>query len=285
MADAIILIDHLRGSLRGTRQAFPVGTRVRLGRHPDGEVVFHPRRDLEASSRHAELVPVPQAREADDGAGAGPEDRDRDGRKDAAAKVEDAADRVGEEVARVPEAERGGAIRASGPVRSAGARRIRQGSAVPVSYDETPKTAPGPLPKTASRARVRAAEAVPAPLGELDLASDIGSTAAPAGAGTGAAASEEYLLRDVGSSNGTFVGGRPCTELRLSWGVPVIVDFGLKGPRVRVYVGPAERVPAREDLSAAHRVLTGMRSRRRRIVLWCALVLALAAAVAWVSVV
>jgi len=64
MHAARVVIDHVRGSRRGKRQEFPLGARVRFGRHPENEVVFHPRRDLDASSRHAELVP-------DAGAGSG----------------------------------------------------------------------------------------------------------------------------------------------------------------------------------------------------------------------
>jgi hypothetical protein len=55
--EARIVIDHVRGSRRGKRQEFPLGARVRFGRHPANEVAFHARRDLDASSRHAELVP------------------------------------------------------------------------------------------------------------------------------------------------------------------------------------------------------------------------------------
>lgn len=56
--EARIVIDHVRGSRRGKRQEFPLGGRVRFGRHPQNEVAFHARRDLDASSRHAELVPA-----------------------------------------------------------------------------------------------------------------------------------------------------------------------------------------------------------------------------------
>lgn len=50
-----VVIDHLAGSRRGQRQEFPASTRVRFGRHPDCEVSFDPHRDIDASSRHAEL--------------------------------------------------------------------------------------------------------------------------------------------------------------------------------------------------------------------------------------
>lgn len=57
--EARIVVDHVRGTRRGNRQEFPLGARVRFGRHPQNEVAFHARRDLDASSRHAELVPGP----------------------------------------------------------------------------------------------------------------------------------------------------------------------------------------------------------------------------------
>ncbi len=56
-----VVIDHVAGSRRGQRQEFPVGARLRFGRHPECEVSFDPQRDIDASSRHAEL------RSADDG--------------------------------------------------------------------------------------------------------------------------------------------------------------------------------------------------------------------------
>lgn len=46
----------MSGSRRGQRQAFGAGERVRFGRHPECEVSFDAHRDLDASSRHAELV-------------------------------------------------------------------------------------------------------------------------------------------------------------------------------------------------------------------------------------
>jgi len=50
-----VVIDHIAGSRAGQRQEFPAGDRVRFGRHPDCEVSFDPHRDIDASSRHAEL--------------------------------------------------------------------------------------------------------------------------------------------------------------------------------------------------------------------------------------
>jgi pSer/pThr/pTyr-binding forkhead associated (FHA) protein len=52
------VIDHLVGSRRGQRQEFPAESRVRFGRHPECEVSFDPHRDIDASSRHAELRSV-----------------------------------------------------------------------------------------------------------------------------------------------------------------------------------------------------------------------------------
>jgi pSer/pThr/pTyr-binding forkhead associated (FHA) protein len=53
-----VVIDHLAGSRRGQRQEFAADTRVRFGRHPECEVSFDPHRDIDASSRHAELRSV-----------------------------------------------------------------------------------------------------------------------------------------------------------------------------------------------------------------------------------
>lgn len=53
-----VVIDHLAGTRRGQRQELPADGRIRFGRHPDCEVAFDPVRDIDASSRHAELRPV-----------------------------------------------------------------------------------------------------------------------------------------------------------------------------------------------------------------------------------
>jgi pSer/pThr/pTyr-binding forkhead associated (FHA) protein len=50
-----VVIDHVAGSRAGQRQEFSAGARVRFGRHPECEVSFDPSRDIDASSRHAEL--------------------------------------------------------------------------------------------------------------------------------------------------------------------------------------------------------------------------------------
>jgi pSer/pThr/pTyr-binding forkhead associated (FHA) protein len=53
-----VVIDHVAGSRRGQRQEFASSARVRFGRHPDCEVSFDAHRDIDASSRHAELRPL-----------------------------------------------------------------------------------------------------------------------------------------------------------------------------------------------------------------------------------
>ncbi|MEZ4404820.1 MAG: FHA domain-containing protein [Kofleriaceae bacterium] len=51
----LVIVDHLSGSRRGQRQELASGARARFGRHPDCEVSFDAHRDIDASSRHAEL--------------------------------------------------------------------------------------------------------------------------------------------------------------------------------------------------------------------------------------
>jgi hypothetical protein len=50
-----IVVDHIAGSRRGQRQELAPADRVRFGRHPESDVMFDAHRDLDASSRHAEL--------------------------------------------------------------------------------------------------------------------------------------------------------------------------------------------------------------------------------------
>jgi pSer/pThr/pTyr-binding forkhead associated (FHA) protein len=50
-----VVVDHVAGSRRGQRQEFPADRRVQFGRHPDCEVSFDPHKDIDASSRHAEI--------------------------------------------------------------------------------------------------------------------------------------------------------------------------------------------------------------------------------------
>lgn len=58
MSDALVIVDHLSGSRRGQRQELQSTARTRFGRHPDCEVSFDAHRDIDASSRHAELRPT-----------------------------------------------------------------------------------------------------------------------------------------------------------------------------------------------------------------------------------
>lgn len=55
---ARIVIDHVDGTRRGQRQELEAHERIRFGRHPECEVSFDAHRDIDASSRHAELRPV-----------------------------------------------------------------------------------------------------------------------------------------------------------------------------------------------------------------------------------
>jgi V8-like Glu-specific endopeptidase len=50
-----IVVEHLQGSRRGQRQIFDLVPCLRFGRHPENDVAFDPHRDLDASTRHAEL--------------------------------------------------------------------------------------------------------------------------------------------------------------------------------------------------------------------------------------
>jgi len=59
-----VVIDHLSGTRRGQRQELSPDARVRFGRHPECEVSFDAVRDIDASSRHAELRP-PSASQRD----------------------------------------------------------------------------------------------------------------------------------------------------------------------------------------------------------------------------
>ena len=108
-----IIVDHIKGSRRGQRQMFPDVARLSIGRHPKCDVSFDAHRDLDASSRHAEL---------------------------------------------------------------------RQEG-------------------------------------------------------------ERYVLCDVGSSNGTFVGGNRVSEVAVEVGEPIVVEFGGGGPQLRVWVGSDDMTP------------------------------------------
>ena len=51
-----LVIDYLSGAQRGQRQVLALTQTVTFGRHPDNMVSFDARADIDASSRHAELV-------------------------------------------------------------------------------------------------------------------------------------------------------------------------------------------------------------------------------------
>ncbi|SRR5258706_15270082 len=114
-----VVIDHVAGARRGQRQELDANKRIRFGRHPECEVAFDAHRDIDASSRHAELR----------------------------------------------------------------------------SREPSPTTQP---------------EAAP-----------------PNG----------WVLVDLGSSNGTYVDGRRITEALVAQNVPLDLQFGPGGPRVRMFVG------------------------------------------------
>ena len=51
-----LVIDYLSGARRGQRQILKLEGPVTFGRHPENMVVFDAQADIDASSRHAELV-------------------------------------------------------------------------------------------------------------------------------------------------------------------------------------------------------------------------------------
>ena len=51
-----LVIDYLSGARLGQRQIVEVDGSVTFGRHPDNMVVFDATADIDASSRHAEIV-------------------------------------------------------------------------------------------------------------------------------------------------------------------------------------------------------------------------------------
>jgi hypothetical protein len=54
---------------------------------------------------------------------------------------------------------------------------------------------------------------------------------------------EGYVLHDVGSSNGTFVGGERVSEIPVPPGQSVVVEFGSGGPQLRIWVGEDDMAP------------------------------------------
>ncbi len=55
-------------------------------------------------------------------------------------------------------------------------------------------------------------------------------------------ATHAWVLVDLGSSNGTYVEGHRVTETPVSQNVPVAVEFGPGGPRVRLFVGDEKAI-------------------------------------------
>jgi len=53
-----------------------------------------------------------------------------------------------------------------------------------------------------------------------------------------------WVLVDLGSSNGTYVDGHRVTETPVVGNVPVSVEFGPGGPRVRLFVGDDKAIEA-----------------------------------------
>lgn len=92
----------------------------------------------------------------------------------------------------------------------------------------------------------------------------------------------QHVLRDVGSSNGTFVDGERVVERVVETGAAHVVEFGADGPRVHLYLGdPVARpeAPAQPDIErdiATRYALT--------VVALVALIVAIAV-VAWMSLV
>jgi predicted component of type VI protein secretion system len=50
-----LVVEHVRGHRRGEREVFDDPERVSFGRHPQNDVTFDPKADIDASSRHAEI--------------------------------------------------------------------------------------------------------------------------------------------------------------------------------------------------------------------------------------
>jgi len=53
-----------------------------------------------------------------------------------------------------------------------------------------------------------------------------------------------WVLVDLGSSNGTYVEGHRITETTVAQAVPVTIEFGPGGPRVRLFVGDDAAIEA-----------------------------------------
>lgn len=53
-----------------------------------------------------------------------------------------------------------------------------------------------------------------------------------------------WVLVDLGSSNGTYVDGHRVTETPVVPNVPVLLEFGPGGPRIRLFVGDDRAIEA-----------------------------------------
>jgi len=53
-----------------------------------------------------------------------------------------------------------------------------------------------------------------------------------------------WVLVDLGSSNGTYVDGHRITEAPVARDVPVVIEFGPGGPRIRLFVGDDAAIEA-----------------------------------------
>lgn len=53
-----------------------------------------------------------------------------------------------------------------------------------------------------------------------------------------------WVLTDLGSSNGTYVDGHRVTETPIVRNIPVAVEFGPGGPRIRLFVGDDKAIEA-----------------------------------------
>ncbi len=61
---------------------------------------------------------------------------------------------------------------------------------------------------------------------------------------------DHYVLVDVGSANGTYVDGRMVAEAVLNPGESVVVDFGVEGPRARIWLDDGSSNPALSAVSS-----------------------------------